>query len=125
MNNSELTSFINNWLEAWTIQDIEKLLAFYSEDMKYLDPNTRGLIEGREAFRNYLGKLFAAWPKMSWHAKVIFTHADGVGYTVTWRAEITKPDGQILKLDGMDLVFIEDGKITRNEVYFDRSSLMK
>jgi len=125
VNNIELSSFINNWLEAWTIQDIEKLLLYYSEDLKYLDPNTRGVLDNREAFRLYVGKLFAAWPKMTWQAKNIFAHADGGGCTVTWHAEITKPDGRVLKLDGMDLVLITGDKITRNEVYFDKSLLIK
>jgi ketosteroid isomerase-like protein len=125
VNNIELSSFINNWLEAWTLQDIEKLLLFYSEDMKYIDPNTRGILENREAFRLYAGKLFAAWPRMTWLAKNIFAHADGNGCTVTWRAEITKPDGQVLKLDGMDMVLISGDNIIRNEVYFDRSLLIK
>ncbi|MFA6448932.1 MAG: nuclear transport factor 2 family protein [bacterium] len=124
MNNFNLTQFINEWLVAWTAQDIDRLLSFYSDDMEYLDPNTRGELKGKDAFRGYVGKLFSAWPKMSWHAKTIFEHAGGSNCTATWRAEITKPDGQILKLDGMDLILIADGKIIRNEVYFDRSRLI-
>ncbi len=117
----ELNSFINNWLAAWTSQDIGRLLSFYSDTVEYLDPNTRGELKGHDAFRRYVGKLFSAWPKMAWRAKDIFEHTAVGGCTVTWRAEITKQDGQILSLDGMDLVFIADGIITRNEVYFDRS----
>jgi ketosteroid isomerase-like protein len=123
VNDFNLSSFINNWLDAWTVQDIDKLLSFYAADMEYLDPNNRGELKGCDAFRAYVGKLFSAWPKMTWAAKDIFRHSDGGGCTVTWRAEITKPDGKILILDGMDLVFISDGKITRNEVYFDRFRL--
>jgi steroid delta-isomerase-like uncharacterized protein len=125
VNNIELSSFINDWLEAWTLQDIEKLLSFYSEDMEYLDPNTRGSIQGRDAFRRYAVKLFAAWPEMKWSAKEIFTHSGGGSCTVTWRAEITKQDGQTLTLNGMDLLFIDAVKITRNEVYFDLSQLIQ
>jgi steroid delta-isomerase-like uncharacterized protein len=123
VSNPNLSQFINDWLDAWTAQNPDRLLSFYSDDMEYLDPNTRGELKGRDAFSQYVRKLFSAWPEMKWIAKNIYEH-DG-GCTVTWRAEITKKDSRILILDGMDLVFIADGKITRNEVYFDRSQLTK
>jgi hypothetical protein len=41
-----------------------------------------------------------------------------------WRASIRVPGGEeSVEVDGMDLVLIEDGRLRRNEVYFDRAAL--
>lgn len=45
-------------LSAWNKQDVDGVVSCYTEDCVYLDPNTRGPVVGREAFRRYLSRLF-------------------------------------------------------------------
>jgi hypothetical protein len=61
MDRSNLERLIARFLDAWNAQDVERVTACYTEDVRYRDPNTRGHVEGREALRRYLRKLFAAW----------------------------------------------------------------
>jgi hypothetical protein len=45
------------------------------------------------------------------------------GFVNIWHASI--PDGdRVIECDGVCLVWLHDGLIVRNEVYFDRSALL-
>jgi ketosteroid isomerase-like protein len=110
-------------LAAWNEQDVEKVVACYTEDCSYLDPNTRGPVVGREALRRYLTKLFGRW-RMHWSRREAFLLSDGGGTAFLWHAELTPAGGgRTAEIDGMDLALVRDGKLYRNEVYFDRAAL--
>jgi len=110
-------------LSAWNEQDVETVLSCYTEDCVYLDPNTRGPVVGREALRRYLTKLFARW-RMTWSRREVFLLADGDGTAFLWHAKLTPAaGGKTAEVDGMDLALVRDGRLWRNEVYFDRMGL--
>jgi ketosteroid isomerase-like protein len=47
---------------------VEEVIACYTTDLVYLDPNTQGPIQGSDAMRRYLSALFEQW-NMSWRLK--------------------------------------------------------
>lgn len=119
----QMTRLAQRILDAWNTQDVEKVVACYTPDLRYRDPNTRGLIEGADAFRRYLTKLFANW-KMHWSMREAFLLADGRSSAFLWRARLEPvAGGAAAEVDGMDLAIVSDGKLARNEVYFDRAAL--
>lgn len=61
MTKEEMNDLIEQFLDAWNTQDVEKVVACYSDDLIYKDPNTRGEITSLDAMRRYLTKLFFAW----------------------------------------------------------------
>src|SRR5262249_40579281 len=88
-----------------------------------VDPNTRGAVEGADAFGRYLTKLFSRW-EMHWEVKETRPLADADGAAGLWRATFRVAGGsESVEIDGMDLVVIEDDRVKRNEVYFDRAAL--
>ena len=110
-------------LSAWNSQDVDGVVSCYTEDCVYLDPNTRGAVVGREAFRRYLGRLFQRW-KMHWSLREFFLFEDGSGGAFLWHAQLTPASGgKTAEIDGMDLAVVRGGKLCRNEVYFDRMVL--
>ena len=110
-------------LSAWNRQDMEGVLACYTEDCVYLDPNTRGPVVGHEALRRYLSRLFQQW-QMHWSLREFFLFEDGSGGAFLWHAQLTPASGgKTAEIDGMDLVAVREGKLSRNEVYFDRMVL--
>lgn len=109
-----MEAFVDEWLKAWSDKDIQKLLSFYADEFLYLDPGTRGAITDKEHFEKYLTKLFAAFPKWKWERVELFESS------LKWRATFYGKEKPIT-VDGLDLLIISDGKIIRNEVYFDRS----
>lgn len=123
MDNKELIRICEEFLGAWNTQDVEKTVACYTEDLFYVDPNTRGPVQGQDAMRRYLLKLFANW-KMHWALREAHAFRDTDGAAVRWHATFQKPGGgKAVECDGMDFVIMEGGKIKQNEVYFDRTIL--
>lgn len=121
MTEREMTELAERFLQTWTDQDVDAVLGVYTEDVSYVDPNTRGAVEGSDAMRRYLTKLFANWT-MTWHLRELHPFASGNGCSVLWHATFRRVDGETtVEADGMDHVEIVDGRIKRNEVYFDRA----
>lgn len=123
MTRSEFERHAKLMYDAWNSQDVEAVLDRYTEDVVYRDPNTRGAIEGRDAMRRYLTKLFSRW-QMHWATRDSFLFGETDGIAVLWRATL-QPLGSDRKveIDGMDLVLMDGDKVRRNEVYFDRAAL--
>lgn len=110
-------------IEAWNRQDVEEVVACYTDDVVYVDPNTRGPVEGADAMRRYLTKLFGRW-QMHWTVKEIFALADADGSAARWHASLTsRATGNTAEVEGIDLIIIEGDKIKRDEVYYDRVPL--
>ena len=124
MDADEARKLAEDFLSAWNSQDVDSVVSCYTEDGIYLDPNTRGPVKGHEALRRYLTRLFERW-RMSWSLREFFLFADGDGGAFLWHAQLTPASGgKTAEIDGMDLVMVRDGKMCRNEVYFDRMVLL-
>jgi ketosteroid isomerase-like protein len=123
MDKDEVLALSKKVLSAWNEQDVEKTVACYTEDCVYLDPNTRGPVERRDALRRYLGRLFQKWT-MTWTLKEFHPFGDKRGGAFLWRATLTPAaGGPTAVIDGMDFVQLEGDRLKRNEVYFDRMAL--
>lgn len=111
-------------LDAWNTHDVERVVARYTPDLVYRAPGTRGEVRGADAFRRYLTKLFASW-RMHWSVREIFPLAGSDGTAVLWRATLTPLGGDVtVEVEGMDLAVLEGELLKRNEVYFDRATLL-
>ena len=121
MTRDEARQFCDRWLPLWTGNQPAPLAGIYAEDVTYRDPAHPEGIRGREALFRYFRALLSRNPAWTWTAQEI--HLIDGGFTLLWKARI--PAGDIvIEETGMDWVFVKDGQITRNEVYFDRSALV-
>ena len=111
------TTFCKAWLDSWTGNKPEELLRFYHTDASYADPAKRGGIKGHTQLLPYFKKLLQLNPAWKWEAIEIIPTANG--FTLKWKATIPVPGGTIEET-GLDIVELENGLITRNEVFFDR-----
>jgi MOSC domain-containing protein YiiM len=117
----EARAFAERWLPAWSGNRPELLVSFYSEDAFYADPAIPAGVRGREALLAYFRRLLTHNPRWVW------TQRDAIplqgGFLNLWHASI--PVGErVLEVDGVCTVELRDGKIARNEVFFDRSELL-
>jgi hypothetical protein len=118
----EARQFAERWLPAWSGNNPELLASFYSEDAFYLDPGIPGGVKGKSQLLTYFRKLLANNPAWIW------SQIEGIpledGFLNKWQAKI--PVGPAtLEIVGVCFVQLDqDGKIRRNEVYFDRSPLL-
>lgn len=119
---TDLEQFCDAWLASWTGNDPDGLLAYYAEDAAYRDPAFPKGLHGHAALRPYFAKLLAANPDWRWTREELIPTASG--FTLKWRARIPVGDTAIEEV-GLDIVEMAEGRITRNEVYFDRTALLR
>jgi SnoaL-like domain len=119
---TNLSQFCTNWLNSWTGNQPEKLLAFYTEDAFYSDPANRTGLKGHQQLLPYFSKLLKYNPNWKWKAVEIIETSKG--FTLKWEASIPVGD-KIITEQGLDIVELQNEKITRNEVYFDRSAWLQ
>jgi hypothetical protein len=119
---AQAREFASRWLPAWSGNRPELLASFYSDDAFYSDPGIPQGVQGRDALTGYFRKLLAQNPEWVW------TQIEGIpmegGFLNKWRAQI--PVGP-KTLDVVGVCFVQldgQGKIRRNEVYFDRFDLL-
>ncbi len=113
---NDITSFCDRWLAAWTGNKPDQLLSFYDKNAFYRDPAYPQGLTGHEALLPYFQKLLAKNPHWIWKAVEIFPTEKG--FVFKWEASIPIEE-KVLTEYGMDMVELKNGKITRNEVYFD------
>ena len=87
MDLAELKEIEAPLITAWNAHDVEGVVACYTDDLTYIDPNTRGPVEGADAMRRYLTKLFDRW-QMHWTIKQVFPLAELEGSSALWRASL-------------------------------------
>jgi hypothetical protein len=122
MKRAEILDFCDKWLPAWERNRPEELIGFYSDDALYIDPANKEGLKGRDQIFPYFKKLLAANPNWKWELVEVFP--TDIGFVAKWKATI--PVGaELITEYGMDIVEIERGRITRNEVYFDRSNVLE
>ena len=118
----EARQFAEKWLPAWSGNNPERLADFYADDAFYLDPGIAGGVKGKTELLAYFRRLLAQNPDWVW------TQIEGIpmedGFLNKWLARI--PVGpEMLEIVGVCFVQLDnDGKIRRNEVFFDRSRLL-
>ena len=122
MNKDEAREFALKWLPAWTGNEPEKLADFYSDDCFYLDPLIPAGVSGKKELLSYFKKLLSQNPDWIW-TQIEPIPMEG-GFLNKWLAKI--PVGpKVIECVGVCFVqFDGEGKIKRNEVYFDRSRLI-
>jgi ketosteroid isomerase-like protein len=125
MNRERAIELAERLLEAWNTQEVKRVVDCYTDDVRYRDPNTRGFVEGADAMRRYLTRLFDRW-QMHWTLREAYPLRDEEGAAVLWRARF-RPKGQDaeVEIDGMDLALVEGDRLSRNDVYFDRAALRR
>ena len=121
MTDSETREFCRRWLAAWTGNQPEKLREFYTEDAYYRDPARPAGLQGPELL-SYFRKLLARNPDWTWEA--VETWPTPKGFCLKWKARIPAGTG-VVEETGLDIVEMRDGRISRNEVYFDRAALIE
>ncbi len=113
--------FCGLWLPAWTGNNPEKLLTFYGHNAYYSDPTIPQGLKGHDKILPYFRKLLENNPNWRWTTEEIFPGEKG--FTLKWKAVIPVRNTEIIEY-GMDIVELNDNKISRNEVYFDTRKLI-
>jgi len=122
LTQEQAREFASKWLPAWTGNMPEKLADFYSDDAFYSDPQIPEGVSGKEKLLKYFKKLLAQNPNWVW------TQIEGIpmegGFLNKWHASIPVGSKNVECVGVCFVQFDAQGKIRRNEVYFDRTRLV-
>jgi ketosteroid isomerase-like protein len=104
--------------DAFFARDIDAIMALVTPDFVFENVTGGERIEGAEAARAHIGAIFARWPDMRFEEREGGIRAGGDHGTAEWTARAPHPDtGRALEWEGIDLILIRDGRISRNAVY--------
>jgi len=122
MKKEEAVEFASRWLPAWTGNKPEVLASYYSDDCLYLDAGIPNGASGKTELIAYFRKLLAQNPDWVW-SQIEAIPMEG-GFLNKWLAKIPVGEKTLECIGVCFLQFDEQGKIKRNEVYFDRTELV-
>ena len=122
MTQAEAQEFASRWLSAWTGNRPVELAAFYADDAFFIDPGRPLGIQGKEQLIAYFTKVTGNNPTWIWTLVEAIPIKDG--FLGKLAAYIPVGD-KIVECVGLCfLQFDDQGKIRRNEIYFDRTELI-
>jgi ketosteroid isomerase-like protein len=118
MDPQENVTIAQKWFEAFNEQDLEKLLHLYHEEAKHYspklkirEPQTKGLVQGKEQLRKWWKDAFDRLPSLHYDVKTLTADQERVFMEYT-----RKVNGEE-DLFVAEVLEIQDGLITASRVY--------
>jgi len=118
MTPETLQSIAFKWFDAFNKKELEKLLSLYDDEaqhfspkLKIRQPQTNGLIIGKEAMRVWWQDAFDRLPSL--HYKVTSLTANGDRVFMEYTRQVTNEEDMLVA----EVLEVRDGKIIASRVY--------
>jgi len=130
-----LEKIIAAYGDAWNRHDIEAILAMHTEDSVFENHTSGGKGVGKDAIRQILKGVFAAFPDLRFEARRTYVR-DGL-ITQEWTATGTlatpftrggttvNPTGKSISWHGVDVIPFVNGLVARKDVYVDSIGFLR
>ncbi len=131
MNSAAAEELARSVLAAWNARDIETFLALLAEDVEWYDPAMpEPPARGRPAVMAFAEAVLRAFPDFEYEIRgPLCSAADGSRCVIAWRISATHlhpllplgyaPTHRKASFDGVDVLDIREGKVTRIVTAFD------
>ena len=131
----DLKEVIAAYGEAWNSHNVEAILAMHTEDSVFENHTSGGKGVGKDAIREMLKAVFAAFPDIRFDARRTYVRDDLV--TQEWTATGTlaipytrgsttvQPTGKKISWNGVDVIPFTRGLVARKDVYVDSISFLR
>jgi steroid delta-isomerase-like uncharacterized protein len=124
-------TIIDSLLELWNTGNPEVVKQVYATGAERRDPNLTEATRGPEEIARYVAEVRAGYPDFTLQINDVVAQDDrlAVHWTVTgthrgeWQG--IAPTGKRINISGLSLEVIDNGKIIRDSVYFDRLTLLE
>ena len=126
----DIEKLVEDLVSAWNEQDLSKILACMTEDVIWDDPALPSPAEGKEEVKQFCEVVLRAFP--DFHYKIRNPICVDEGYSrcaVPFRITATNvgpmdppgygPSGKSVEFEGLDLLELRDGVISRITTYFN------
>ena len=124
-------TIVASLVELWNTGNPEVAKRLYATDAERRDPNLTEATRGPEEIARYVAEVRVGYPDFTLHVNDVVAQDDrlAVHWTVagTHRGEWQgiAPTGKRINISGLSLEVVENGKIVRDSVYFDRLTLLE
>ena len=132
---NELEKVIAAYGDAWNSHNVEAILAMHTEDSVFENHTSGGAGVGKDAIREILKGVFAAFPDIRFDARRTYVR-DGV-VTQEWTATGTlaipytkgnttvQPTGKKVSWNGVDVIPFAGNLVARKDVYVDSVGFLR
>ena len=125
-------SLLDRYVELYNAGDLDAIMDLYAEDAVQGMPE--GIFEGRDKIRERLARELAAFSDLDWGVVSYVEQGDAFAdewfFIGTHTGPFQLPDGTELpptgkrvRIDGMELVKMHDGKIVVDNLYYDNLAI--
>ena len=131
---TDLETLIERYNEAWNAHDADAIMAMHAPDMVF-ENHTAGERAQGEAVREHVAAIFEGWPDITFETRRLYLREDLI--VQEWTATAThsrtmrrgdlvaEASGKAVRWEGMDIIPVRDGLITRKDVYSDSVSILR
>ena len=131
MSEATNATTVRRQFSAWNARDAAAIIRDVADGFLLESDTNQSPVVGREGLRQYANALFLAFPDLSFDVRDVV--GDGDVVAVTWLASGThraeflgmRPTGRRAQLHGCTVTRFRDGKITRQESYWDVATLAR
>jgi uncharacterized protein (TIGR02246 family) len=108
-----------SYFRAENRRDLPAILDHFAADVRFVTPDGATLA-GREAVRTFYAANLEALPSLQVDLVTDLTVADQAA--LEWRAQGRNPTGDVVHMHGTNLVTVADGRFTRFQAYWCRTT---
>jgi steroid delta-isomerase-like uncharacterized protein len=131
MSDEAASDVAQRMLAAWNSRNLDALVELLADDVEWYDPAmAKPPARGRAAVRAFADAVLHAFPDFRYEIQApICVAADGSRCTILWRISATHlsplaplgyaPTGRQASFEGVDVIDVRDGKVTRILTAFD------
>lgn len=115
------------WAKAWNDHDGDAVAALCAEDLVYDEPALGDTVHGRDAIRNFVTMMDAAFPDHAFFLEGLYADVARPAVLVAWRFSGTHaPTGRKVEFHGDDrLELREDGLIGAYRCLYDNDLVLR
>lgn len=114
----EIRALTLSWQEAWNSRDPERLAALFDDDGTYYDPELpSGPVPGQAGIRQNAEATFRDWPAALFEVVSLIVQEPLAA--LEWRSTATHRSGQVLTLEGVDLLEWRGHRLAAVRSYYD------
>ncbi len=122
---------VTDVLQYWNRQDLEGVLAYYDDSITWLNIAMEETYRGKAEVRQFLRRLFAAFPDLNFEVTYKIARNDNVAEQ--WFIRGTHlgtfmgipPTGRRVEIPGMSMAELRGGKFISDHFYFDALGVLR
>lgn len=122
---------VSDVLQYWNVQDVEGILSFYDDDIRWTNVALEEVYAGKQEVREFLHRLLVAFPDLTFDVSEKFAKDDNV--SERWHIRGTHlgpfmgipPTGKWVEIPGISMVRMRDGKFLSDWYLFDASGALR